>query len=303
MNPVCCDSLTHAKPGDLIFYSSTEWVDKLILINGQRLLPSISKEGANVTHTAIVLSKIHVLPLLDNPQELKNGHIIIAHSYATVKGPHISVREADRLVEEHKNVTVVSPINKKEIGDDIKKEERIRSIISEVALQFSMKDRRCPARPCTTRRMMLRPIFEAKKSSKSRFRNKIAKGLVDFILGYPRIEKFDQKGNPIAKASFCSEFAHSVLQIAHFFERMQQGEIKKIQDSLTHLKKHPEDLQTVRNNHVQYIEKNFDLLFPEEGVDTSHWTYQKSTSFAPGRLFTALVKNGNESFTLYSACV
>lgn len=247
-------------------------------------------------HTAIVLSKEAVLPYIDNPEQVGDDTVILAHSYATIEGPHISFRKRNQLLEKDK-ITVVSPVDPKE---DLAKETAFRDTVEAIATQFSLDLPSCRTRPqtCSNIRLGIRPLVEPKFSSKSSFRKKVAKGLVDYILGYPRIEKFDKHGKPIAKASFCAEFVHSVYQIASFYTRMSGDEIQRIQnESLAHLKKHPEDLQAHREKHVQYICDHFDEIFPDEALDSEHWTRQKSVSFAPGRLFTVMRDNGNDCFT------
>lgn len=282
-------NLDNAKPGDIIFYVPSDKNDKLIKF-GQTLCPSISSAAAKATHAAIVLPNLMVANLVEDLDSLEAHSIVFAHSYATVRGPHISLRKKDELLGKYEKLLVVSPINP---GTDPETELRLRETISLVALQFATEDAKCPSRPCSQIRLGVRPLVNPKRYSAKTFKRKISKGLADFILGKPRIEKFDKAGNPISKASFCTEFVHNVLQVSLFYDRLSGDQIK----TLTRFKQKDKPLKTQRDLLVSYIYEHFDELFPEREDDDNHWVRQNSVSFAPGRFLTVLEKNGHSGFT------
>jgi len=285
--------LNNAKPGDIIFYVSSD-KDNGVIKFGQALCPSISSSAGKAVHAAIVLPNQMIRHLVEDPEELDDHSITFAHSYATIQGPHISLRKKEDLLKKYEKIIVISPVSR---GADLEHEERLRQTISSIALQFASEDNQCPSRPCSNIRLGVRSLLNSKRSAADTFKLKVSKGLADFMLGKPRIEKFDKAGKPISKASFCAEFVHNVLQTALFYDRLSEDQINAITEILLDSRRNHEPLKVQREKLVSYIYKHFDEFFPEEGQDSDHWSRQNSVSFAPGRFLTVLEASGHAGFT------
>jgi hypothetical protein len=111
------------------------------------------------------------------------------------------------------------------------------------------------------------------------------------MMGNPRIEKFDQQGNPVRKPTFCAEFVHCILQTAAFYQQLSP-ENKNCLQALCETPI-PFDRE-LREACIQGIYERFDEFFPDEGKEERAIVMQNSTSFAPGRLLTEFEKRGHQ---------
>ncbi|MBS0625489.1 MAG: hypothetical protein JSS32_05515 [Verrucomicrobia bacterium] len=261
------------KPGDVMFYTG-KGIENLVYSGAQYLSPSTTALGAKYTHAAVVL-------------EADKDKVTLAHSYATAQGPHISVRTLEDLAR-YKRAAVLSP------GDteNIPTSETFAKVATYSASKFIKNDSDeevCPSQTCSRYRLLVRPLTDPKILKEEERQKKIAKGLVDFMMENPRLEKIDSDGNPVRKASFCAEFVHSAYQTAAYYDRLNDQN-REMLKALCDMKEKQFD-RLVRNSTIDFIADNFHEFFPNEGQNND-LSMQNSTSLAPGRLFTELQKKG-----------
>ena len=300
-------SLERAIPGDVIFYVPKE--DKNRFVNlvfrvGQSFWSSLSSRGAEITHAGIILDPELVrcasernsdqvdLPegcdSLEDCLQRPEDYVFISHSYATSEGAHISVRVKSDLLKKY-DIVAVSPIP--EDGASSQEEENfLRALIVSVAMCFSTSKSNCQILPCSNRHLFIDPCITLSTLPLSKLKQCVSESIVDFAFGYPPIQKCDERGRASAKPSFCGEHVHRVLQAAFFYSQIDQKKILAMESSGFRIERNICDLRDFRKSHIQDLCDNFDGSFLQR---IPSWILQNSTSFSPGRLYTALTEKSD----------
>lgn len=305
-------SLSDAFPGDLIFYARKEgkktYLDLTIEI-GQLFWSTISSQASTATHVGIIINPIFVDAYFDSEElreqirlpgehtlasllreENRNRYVWISHSYATGGGAQISVKEK-RALEEEYQISVISPIT-----PGVEWEGIFRDNVTFISLCFSRVVPHFPILPCSPYHLFVTPNISPSVLPSEDTLQSIAMSAMSYIAECPDIEKFDDKGAPIVKKTFCAEYVHRVLQVAYFLKAIGFDKANQMAWDYHHryskLSTEQKYVQTQSelNENYQEITRNLIGLYQESDTQVPPWILQNSTSCSPGRLFTLLTE-------------